>query len=119
MNKQKFKTGSRVQTYARRVDNYIDRYNWHHGGDMIPCDDMEISMYDSIDNSYQLDDGYWYHEDEIRLIEEPVKKSKPKKMETAICDDTSVLVYDPVTFEPKVKSKPEPTSSKFNLNFGY
>jgi hypothetical protein len=118
MNKQKFKTGSRVQTYARRVDNYIDCYNWHHGGGMVPRDDLKIQQYDSSDNSYQLNDGCWYHEDEIRLIE-PVKKSKPKKAVTAICDDTSVLVYDPVTFEPKAKSKPEPTSSKFNLNFGY
>ena len=119
MNKQKFKTGSRVQTYARRINDYIDCYDWHHGGGMIPRDDLWIDYYDSSDNSYQLNDGNWYRENEIRLIEEPVKKSKPKKMETAICDDTSVLVYDPVTFEPKVKSKPEPTSSKFNLNFGY
>ena len=116
MNKQKFKTGSRVQTCTSRYVN--GGYYWKHGGDMNPRDDLKIQQYDSRDNSYKLDDGYWYHEDEIRLIE-PVKKSKSKKVVTAICDDTSVSVYDPVTFKPKAKSKPEPTSSKFNLNFGY
>jgi hypothetical protein len=97
MNKQEFEIGALV-TNIRYHDE------WTMGGSMRQNKKLTVEEYDSYDDTYFLSDKNWYRSYEVVRRE--------------IINDTSGSMVKPKT-EKKSETEPEPTSSKFNLNFGY